>query len=147
MRAALDTNVLVYAEGLGDATRCGQAVDLVRRLDPRDVLLPAQALGELYRVLTAKDKRDAPAARQAVLSWVDGFEVADSCAACFISALDLCADHGLQIWDALILAVAAENRCRLLLSEDLHAGFTWQGVTIVNPFQQPVDPLLARLLR
>ena len=147
MRAALDTNILVYAEGIGDASRCGQAVDLVERLDPHDVLLPAQTLGELYRVLTAKGKRDAPAARQAVLSWVDGFEVADSSATCFISALDLCAEHGLQIWDALILAVAADSRCRLLLSEDLHAGFTWQGVTIVDPFRQPAHPLLARLLR
>ena len=27
--------------------------------------------------------------------------------------------------------------CRLLLSEDLHEGFTWAGVTVVNPFSSP----------
>lgn len=50
-------------------------------------------------------------------------------------------------WDALILAVAAENHCRLLLSEDFQNGFTWRGVTVVNPFVEPRSPLLAGWLR
>ena len=29
MRVALDTNLLVYAEGLGDAVRCRQASELI----------------------------------------------------------------------------------------------------------------------
>lgn len=146
MRAALDTNVLVYAEGIGDARRCAQAVELIGRLNTRDVLLPAQTLGELHRVLVAKGGRDAVAAREAVLGWVDGFEVADSSVTCFVSALDLCADHGLRIWDALVCAVAAENRCRVLLTEDLQAGFTWRGLTVIDPFAQPHHPLLTGLL-
>jgi predicted nucleic acid-binding protein len=52
----------------------------------------------------------------------------------------------MPIWDALILAVAAENRCRLLLSEDFQAGFTWRGVTVVNPFAAQPSPLLKGLL-
>jgi len=90
MRVALDTNVLAYAEGLGDQSRCGR---------------PA-----------------------------------------FQAALDLNVDHKLQIWDALILAVAAEQHCRILLTEDMHAGFTWRGVTLVNPFAPEIDPLLEQLL-
>jgi predicted nucleic acid-binding protein len=38
------------------------------------------------------------------------------------------------MWDALIMSVAAENKCRLLISEDFQNGFTWRGVTVVNPF-------------
>jgi len=34
----------------------------------------------------------------------------------------------------MILAVAAESKCSLLLSEDMHDGFTWAGVTVTNPF-------------
>jgi len=51
------------------------------------------------------------------------------------------------MWDALILAVAAENHCRLLLSEDFNAGFTWRGVTMVNPFEAQPHPLLAQVLK
>lgn len=134
MRVALDTNILAYAEGVGDASRCRKAAALVEQFPVERVVLPAQTLGELYRVLVGKAHRAPDAARQAILDWTDSFEVADSTWPAFQSAFDLAADHGLQIWDALILAVAAETRCRLLISEDLQDGFTWRGVTVVNPF-------------
>lgn len=146
MRAALDTNILAYAEGVGDAQRCGMAIALIERLPEQRVVLPAQTLGELYRVLAGKAKRAPGVVREALLGWSDSFAVADSTWTAFQAALDLSVDHGLQIWDALILAVAAENHCRLLLSEDLHAGFTWRGVTVVNPFADPGNRLLMNLL-
>ncbi|MDD5058083.1 MAG: PIN domain-containing protein [Sideroxydans sp.] len=145
MRIALDTNILAYAEGLGDKARCTKARALIERLPVESVVLPAQTLGELFRVLTAKAKRKPALARAAILGWADSFEVADSSWTAFQSALDLSADHQLQIWDALILAVAAGNRCRMLLSEDFQDGFTWSGVTVVNPFASPEHPLLASL--
>jgi len=147
VRIALDTNILAYAEGVGDKPRHRKALALMEQLPAELVLLPVQTLGELYRVLTAKAHREPTAARAAVLSWADSFEVADSTWTAFQSAFDLSADHGVQIWDALILSVAAENRCRLLLSEDLQDGFTWRGLTVVNPFRSPRSPLLASLLR
>ncbi len=147
MNVALDTNMLAYAEGLGDELRCRAALELVGHMPGSDVLLPAQVLGELARVLTTKAKRPAAQVRQSVLSWADTFEVADSTWFAFQSALDLTVDHQLPMWDALILAVAAENHCRLLLSEDFHHGFTWRGVTVVSPFMSPTAPLLAGWLR
>jgi predicted nucleic acid-binding protein len=45
-----------------------------------------------------------------------------------------------------MLAAAADAGCRLLLSEDLQEGFTWRGVTVVNPFADTRHPLLAALL-
>jgi predicted nucleic acid-binding protein len=146
VRLTLDTNVLTYAEGVGDPARCHAALALIERLPAERVVLPAQILGELYRVLTCKARRAPPAAREALMGWADSFEVADSSWTAFQSAVDLSVDHGLQIRDALILSVAAENRCRLLLSEDLHPGFTWRGVTVVNPFTETSHPLLARVL-
>jgi len=58
MRLALDTNILAYAKGIGDETRCLSACKLVEKLTDREVILPAQTLGELSRVLVAKDKRN-----------------------------------------------------------------------------------------
>jgi predicted nucleic acid-binding protein len=146
VRIALDTNILAYAEGVGDKARHRKALALLEQLPAELVLLPVQTLGELYRVLTAKADRDPAAARAATLSWADSFEVADSTWIAFQSAFDLSADHGLQMWDALILSVAAENRCRLLLSEDMQNGFTWRGLTVVDPFRAPRSPLLESLL-
>jgi hypothetical protein len=55
-------------------------------------------------------------------------------------------DHQLGIWDAVILSAASCSGCRLLLSDDLQAGFTWAGVTVVNPFASPQHALLQALL-
>ena len=142
MRIALDTNILAYAEGVGDLARCGRARSLIGELAVDSVLIPAQALGELFRVLTGKARRDASNSRAAILAWADSFVVADSTWVDFQAALDLVADHQLQIWDALIVSVAAGGRCRILLSEDMHSGFTWRGVTVVNPFDDPRNVLL-----
>jgi len=147
VRIALDTNVLAYAEGAGDAARCEAARDLVAALPEGAGILPAQALGELFNVLTRKLLRGRQVARTAVLEWADSFGVADSSWQAFQAALDLCTDHDLQVWDALILSVAAENQCRILLSEDFQHGFTWRGVTVVNPFAEPRDALLERALQ
>jgi len=146
VRAALDTNILAYAEGVGDLERCTIARELIAALPVERVVLPAQVMGELYRVLVGKAGQSASVARMAVLGWADSFSVLDSTWNAFQSAMDLVVDHQIQVWDALILSVTAENHCRLLLSEDLQDGFIWRGVTVVNPLSHPHSPLMGRLL-
>ena len=134
MRVALDTNVLAYAEGTNGAAKKEAALDLIQKLPQGSTVLPAQTLGELFNVLVRKARRPAASARTAILSWRDAFPVLDTSAAVIASAADLATDHQLGIWDAMVLASAAEAECRLLLSEDLQEGFTWRGVTVTNPF-------------
>jgi predicted nucleic acid-binding protein len=145
MRVAMDSNVLVYAEGYGDAKRCKQAREVVAALNSAEVLIPAQVLGELYNVLTRKALRTPELARDAMMSWSDAFDVGDSNLPAMLAAADLAATHSLQFWDALILSVAAAHRCRVLLSEDMSDGFVWQGVTVVNPFATKKHALMAQL--
>lgn len=147
MRVAIDTNILAYAEGVGDVTRRDATMELLSRLPTEAVLIPVQVLGELFRVLTGKANCSPDIARTRILQWADSFEVSDSTWSAFQSAFDLTADHGLQIWDALILSVTAENRCRMLLTEDMQHGFTWRGVTVVNPYRLPLHPLLSALIQ
>lgn len=147
MRVALDTNILAYAEGVGAESECAAAIRLIEQLPAELVVIPVQALGELYRVLVGKAKRDASLARGAIMTWADSFEVADSSWSAFQAGIDLAIDHRLQIWDALIMAVAAESCCRLLLSEDLQSGFIWRGITVVNPFTEASSPLLGNILQ
>jgi predicted nucleic acid-binding protein len=146
MFAAIDTNVLAYAEGAGDERRKRLARDLLIRLSEEQTVLPVQVLGELYRVLVGKCRVSADLAKEALLRWTDTFQVRESSWAALRSALDLAHAHQLAIWDSLIICVAAEHRCRVLLSEDLQEGFSWSGVTVVNPFADRPHVLLAKLL-
>jgi predicted nucleic acid-binding protein len=120
LRAALDTNILAYAEGANGPARKDAALALIDRL---------------------------PASEIAVRAWQDIFAVIDTTDRVLTRATDLAADHRLSIWDSVILAAAAEAGCRLLISEDMQPGFTWGGVTIVNPFAAAPQSALALLLR
>jgi len=134
VKAALDTNILAYAEGLNGATQRDAALDLLGRLPQADVVLPVQVLGELFNVLVRKGGRSRDDARTALIEWRDAFPVTETSAEIMLTAADLATDHRLGIWDAVILASASRSGCRLLLSEDLQDGFTWGGVTVANPF-------------
>lgn len=146
MRVALDTNILAYAEGVNGATMRASALDLIHKLPADMTVLPVQTLGELFNVLVRKTGHSRAHARNAIINWRDAFSLIETSAAAILSAAELAADHQLGIWDALILASAAEARCRLLLSEDLQEGFTWNGVTVANPFLRSRNPLLVALL-
>jgi predicted nucleic acid-binding protein len=146
LRIALDTNLLVYAEGVDDAVKQKIALDLIRHIPSSDILLPVQVLGELYYVLTRKAGFSRAAARGAIMGWRDGYSLVATSSAIMLAAADLAVDHQLAIWDAVVLAAAAETDCRLLLSEDLQDGFTWRGVSVTNPFAPTRHPLLDAML-
>jgi predicted nucleic acid-binding protein len=135
MRVALDTNILVYAEGVNGDFRGRKAVELIKKLPDSSTFLPVQVLGELFRVLIRKSGLSPRQARVIVLRWQKTYPLIETSSSILVAAIDLAADHGLNIWDAVILAAAAETQCRLLLSEDLQDGFTWNGVTVANPFK------------
>jgi predicted nucleic acid-binding protein len=145
MLVAVDTNVLAYAEGVNGVVRRDEATGLLESLPSDTTLLPAQVLGELFVVLVRKAGRSRDAARAAMLAWGDAYPIIETSPEVVLAALDLSADHQFGFWDAVVLSAAAEARCRLLLSEDLQDGFTWRGVTVVNPFSDAPHPLLAAI--
>jgi predicted nucleic acid-binding protein len=146
MWVALDTNILVYVEGVNGTVKKKAALQVLQRLPQSAVIVPVQALGELFHVLVRKAGRSRSKARAAVLGWQDACATVETSAAVMVTAADLATQHHLSIWDAVILSASAEAGCRLLLSGDLHDGFTWQGVTVANPFASPTHELLQGLL-
>ena len=143
---AVDTNILVYAEGVNGKARQREALALVGMLADEQTLIPVQVLGEFFNVLTRKAGQSRAAARTAVLRWGDTFPLIETSSSVLLMAMDLAADHQLAMWDAVALSAAADAGCRLLLSEDLQDGFTWSGVTVANPFASPRHPLLQAML-
>ena len=147
MRVALDTNILAYVEGVNGTAKRNAALQLIRQLGQNAVIVPVQALGELFHVLARKAGRSPSKARSAVLSWHDACATVETSAGVMLAAADLATNHHLSIWDAIMVCAAAEGGCRLLLSEDLQDGFTWHGVTVANPFATSKNSLLVELLR
>ncbi|MGE0239204.1 MAG: PIN domain-containing protein [Parvibaculaceae bacterium] len=146
MRVALDTNILAYAENVNGAEKRDMALELVRRLPQGAVVIPVQVLGELFSVLVRKAGKSCADARTAFLEWRDTFAVVETSPEIMTTAADLATDHQMSIWDAIVMSATSQSGCRLLLSEDLQDGFTWAGVTVVNPFATPRHALLAALL-
>jgi predicted nucleic acid-binding protein len=150
IRIAFDSNILLYLSGLAKAS-----TDVVKIADSRklhtklasrcDCVMSLQAAGEVYSVLS-RSGISRTEARDGVIELKKQFEIAVTDADTFDAALDLATEHKLQFWDALILNVAADAGCSLLLSEDMQDGFAWRGVTVVNPFAVKIHKRLKRVL-
>lgn len=145
MPVVVDTNVLVYAERLNDLGRADRAREVLERLVDQ-IVIPTQVLGEFYRMLRRKGRRSDAEAALAIDQWTAPLATTGTTTDAFRDAMRLAGQHGLDIHDAVILAVSAEARCTLLLSEDMQDGFVWRGTTIANPFAPIPHPLLASAL-
>lgn len=143
MRVALDTNILVYAEGVDGPAKRDAALQVLNRLPLRARVVPVQVLGELYRVLAGKAKFPLSEARTSVLKWRTASPLAETTETVMLNAIELATAHRLGIWDSVVIAASVAADCQLLLSEDMQNGFSWAGLTVVNPMADTVHPLLA----
>ena len=69
-----------------------------------------------------------------MLTWHDASVVVETTTPVLFEAMDVAAIHQYALWDSIMLVAAAQAGCRVLLSEDLHAGFIWRGVEVKRPF-------------
>ena len=149
-RIGLDSNILAYLAGVdhhpSDSVKIDATQNLFDELEGKArLIVPSQALGELFSVFVrVRGSRDD--ARDWVCRFQEAFEIADCGATAMVAAFDLAVAHKLQLWDALIISAAADVGCTLLLSEDMQNGFSWRGLTIVNPFAEVMNEKLAALL-
>lgn len=146
MRCALDTNILVYAEGVNGPDRQAAALGLLDRLVAADLVLAVQTLGELFSVLRRKGGCSGGEAAARLEPWRGAYRTAPTSTALFDAAVRHASSSDLQIWDCIILEAAASAGCALLLSEDMQDGFVYRGVTVADPFRERPHPLLASLL-
>jgi predicted nucleic acid-binding protein len=146
VRIAVDTNVLVYAEGMGDAAKHGISATALRRLRDDETLIPVQVLGELFNVLVKRGYTRTQAGK-VIEGWRRICPTIETSVELLGRAAELAIRHRLQIWDAIVLDAAAEGHCAVLLSEDFQNGFVWRGLTVCNPFLAKPHPLIADLVQ
>jgi predicted nucleic acid-binding protein len=146
MLIALDSNIIAYAEGIGDKLRCQRASSIIQALPSQSILIPSQSLLELMYVLRRKARKSPSDAQIILQRWINANKTANGSSASLQMAADIAAKHDFQIFDAYILAIAEENHCQILLSEDMQHGFKYVNATVVNPFAEKPHPLLAPLI-
>ncbi len=81
--------------------RQAAATTILRDLAADEVIIPVQALGELFTLLIRKVRRPAPDVRAAVLGWRDAYSVAETSSEVLIDAMELAAGHQFALWDAI----------------------------------------------
>lgn len=143
-RVAIDTNVLVYAE-IEPQTQKGSAARNVILKASRDGVLPMQVLGEFLRVVQRLDAALLDQARAQIESYLKFFTAPLTTADTLFDAVDLARAHGLQSWDAVIVAASAAAGAKVLLSEDMQDGRAIGGVRILNPFNPANDAAIDAL--
>ncbi len=146
MLCALDSNVMIYAEGHLDDPRNSSAQNILKVVPSSDFVIPVQAIAETTNWLIRKAKRSKPFAAQRAAYWLERYQIQSTTEDVLASAFELIAAHHFQVFDAIILSAAAVAGTDVLLSEDLQHGFQWKGVTIINPFATEQHPLFVALM-
>jgi predicted nucleic acid-binding protein len=133
-RTLFDTNILVYSDDPRDPGKQQIALNLIKmHLRMRTGVVSLQVLQEYFVSATRKLKLDAELAKRRMEVFAR-FQVAEPVLNDILAAIDLHRLNGFSYYDALVLRMAKEAGCRILLSEDMQHGQVVDGVRIVNPF-------------
>jgi predicted nucleic acid-binding protein len=146
MKVALDSNILIYAEGLTEDHRNERAQKIIAAMSPDRLVIPVQSISETLFWLVNRAKLTRAAASERAQFWLLNYVPQAVNEDAMIGALDIVASHGLQVFDAVILSCAEEAGAPVLLSEDMQHGFRWRGVTVINPFLAEPHPLIKTLV-
>jgi predicted nucleic acid-binding protein len=135
-RRFVDTNILVYAHDKDAGSKIEIAQELIAGLwEARAGCVSVQVLQELFVSLTRKVAPLLPVpAATAQIEDLVAWTVHAPGSRDVLSAIDLGERAGISFWDAMILTSARSLGCRVVYSEDLNAGQTYDGVLVVNPF-------------
>ena len=130
----IDTNILVYAAVPQDTIKTRRVRALLADLRRGETgVLSLQVLREFANALYRK----SPLSSSAIRQWFDAFAtfpcVGESLEM-LRRGMEIKARHGLQYYDALVVAAAESAGCDIIYSEDMADGGVYEGIRVVNPF-------------
>lgn len=136
-RTFVDTNVLIYAHDVDAKAKHETAKRVLRELwSERTGVLSMQVLQEFY--VNVRRKIPHPLSRKAARLIVGSYAIwcVDTTPAEISTAFRIEDESQIGFWDALIVASAIKAGVHQILSEDLNAGQTIEGIKIKNPFSR-----------
>lgn len=129
MTSFLDTNLLVYAQGIDAKSERAREVVL------EGGVISVQVLNEFTSVMYRKFRLNWNEIEEALQDVTNAVEtVLPIDLETHSKGIQLARENRFNFYDALIIASALEAGCTQLLTEDLQAGRRINGLTIVNPF-------------
>ena len=136
---AVDTNVYVYALDSDEPAKQAKAVELLDplALKPADSAIMWQVASEFLgqlRKWESKGHLTSAAVEAAFNRFRAIFPLRFPSAGVFQVSFDLRSRFSLSHWVSMLLAACKEAGVTTLYSEDMAAGTSYDGITIVNPF-------------
>jgi predicted nucleic acid-binding protein len=131
---SLDTSILVYAVSDVDGLKENAAKKLLEEALNSGWPVAAQVYGEFFSVMTRKKYMSRAEARFAIRNYCELMPPLSSSVTAHSAALKLAAEKQMQYWDALIVAICAENGVKKLYSEDLPGSAKPLGVQCIAPW-------------
>lgn len=132
----VDTNILVYAHDRSAGPKHEIARNLLERLwNSGTGILSTQVLQEFCVNIRKHSAKPMPV--EEILALVrdyQSWEIIINTAESVIDALDIEARYQISFWDALVLQAAVQADAKILYSEDLSHGQSYDGVRVANPF-------------
>jgi predicted nucleic acid-binding protein len=131
----IDTNVLIYAYDVDAKEKCLIAKNILRELwSQRDGIVSMQVLQEFYVNVTRKIASPLPKSTARSLVHTYAVWCVETTPTEISTAFRIEDEARIGFWDALIVASACKAGASRILSEDLNAGQSIEGVRIENPF-------------
>jgi predicted nucleic acid-binding protein len=132
----IDSNVWIYALTIqDDPTKTDQANQLISAHTA--IAISTQVVNEVCVNLLKKAAFTEAEIRDIAEDFFVQYTVLEIGQASIRKASFLREQYRLSFWDGLIVASALASGATILYSEDMHAGLTIEGLTIVNPFLLP----------
>lgn len=145
-RYTLDTNLLIYAVDRTAGAKHKLAAEIVDRSVERPCVLTLQALAEFVYAVTRKNLVPTRQAVAQARDWLEVFPIAPASVGALDAAYSVVEAHKLNLFDALLLATARAAGCTVVLSEDMHDGGAFGGLTVRNPLVEGGMPHDLRVL-
>ena len=134
MRQFFDTNVLVCSCDPLDLRKRDVANGLIEEaIAAQEFVVSTQVLAEFYVVSQRRRLLGPSQALELVRFW-SGHDAVTHTAELLVRGITLHQAHSIAMWDALLVEVALDARCAVLLTEDLQHGRRFGELEIVNPF-------------
>jgi predicted nucleic acid-binding protein len=132
----LDTNILIYAFSEDEPQKQEIALSIIDNV-PGDTLISNQVINEICNVFLKKFKLSSNKIENVILELDSVLDVVNFDVSTQIKALKLKEKYQFQYFDALIVATALENKCKILYSEDMqHELIVENRLQIINPLKK-----------
>jgi predicted nucleic acid-binding protein len=132
----VDTNILIYSMDIDAGVKREKAVALLDELWGKETgRISIQVLQEFYVNVCKKLKNKlSPKIASQIINDYLVWQPYSIIGPDIIRAIELEQSFKVSFWDSLIVVAAQQLRATILWTEDLQNGFTFDNVTVKNPF-------------